>query len=144
MPTITEVIETELDLFNRSIEQTMSDKNMDASGAAARSLSIEQRGSVFVSVGIDYIEYLDRGRPPGKFPPMAAIERWVDLKGLRVDPFVIARNIAENGTRIFRNRELGLKLEDKTKMLEESINKVLPRFVSNQIKTAFNEALRGR
>ncbi len=144
MPTVSEIIEAELNLFNTSIQQTMSDKNMDASGNAARSLTVEQRGYIFVSVGIDYIEYLDRGRPPGKFPPMAAIERWVNLKGLKIDPFVIARNIADNGTRIFRNRELGLKLEDKTTALEASINKVLPKFVADQIKTAFNKALTGK
>jgi len=144
MPTVSEIIEAELNLFNTSIQQTMSDKNMDASGNAARSLTVEQRGYIFVSVGIDYIEYLNRGRPPGKFPPMAAIERWVNLKGLKIDPFVIARNIADNGTRIFRNRELGLKLEDKTTALEASINKVLPKFVADQIKTAFNKALTGK
>lgn len=144
MPTINEVIAVELVLFNESIERTMSEKNMDASGNAARSLRVDQRGYVFVSVGIDYIEYLDRGRPPGKFPPMAAIERWVNLKQLKIDPYVVAANIGKNGTRIFRNRELGLKLEDKTAVLQASINKVLPKFVSNQIKTAFNNALKGR
>jgi len=144
MPKINDIVIEQLDLFNESIVQAMSNKNMDASENAARALRIEQRGYVFVSVGIDYIEYLDRGRPPGKFPPMAAIERWVNLKQLSVDPYVIARSIANNGTRIYRNRELGLKLEEKTATLQESINKVLPKFVSDQIKTAFNNALKGR
>jgi len=104
MANITEIIEQELNAFNQSIKEDMRAKGMDTTKNASNSLRIEKRGQVYVSVGIDYIQYLDRGRPPGKFPPMDTIKRWVELKGLQVDPFVIARGIAENGTRIFRSK----------------------------------------
>jgi hypothetical protein len=31
---------------------------------------------------LDYIEYVDRGRKPGKYAPIAPIRKWVQLKGL--------------------------------------------------------------
>lgn len=38
-----------------------------------------------------------KGRPPGKQPPIAAIEPWARAKG--IDPFVLARSIGRKGTK---------------------------------------------
>ena len=41
--------------------------------------------------------YADRGRRPGKQPPIAAIEPWARAKGL--NPYLVARAIGRHGTK---------------------------------------------
>jgi hypothetical protein len=137
-----EAVKESLEKFNNSIKADMSSKGMDTTFTASNSLSVSESGYILSSTGIDYIQYLNRGRPPGKYPPLRVIERWVDLKGLRVDPFVVARSIAENGSRIYRNRELGLKLEDKAFILQQEINKKIPEFLSNLIIVEINNSFK--
>jgi hypothetical protein len=31
---------------------------------------------------VDYLKFVDEGRKPGKYPPLRAIENWVDVKGI--------------------------------------------------------------
>lgn len=144
MPTVFDIVRESLEAYNEVVRQEMTSKKMDASGVARNSLRVEQSGAVISSVGIDYIQYLNRGRPPGRFPPMDAIARWVGEKGVSVAPYVIARNIAQNGTRIYRNRELGLKLEEKNAALEAELNEKLPTFIRNQVVTRINEAFKSK
>ena len=45
-----------------------------------------------------YLRYVDQGRRPGKFPPIQAIRRWVNVRGLPARAtFPIARAIAQRG-----------------------------------------------
>lgn len=44
-----------------------------------------------------YGYYAEKGRKPGRMPPIAAIEGWARRKG--IDPFVLARSIARKGTK---------------------------------------------
>lgn len=52
-------------------------------------------GRVGPSVGYGII--VERGRRPGKFPPISAIQGWARRHG--VPPFLVARAIARRGTR---------------------------------------------
>lgn len=57
----------------------------------------------------DYWKYVEKGRRPGKFPPVSKIEKWIEVKPVRPKPmngkmpttkqlaFLIARSIAANG-----------------------------------------------
>ena len=57
-----------------------------------------------------YTEQLIFGRRPGKFPPIAAIEKWIMDKGITLEgkitasslAFLIARKIAKEGTKYFQ------------------------------------------
>ena len=52
-----------------------------------------------------YLEYVDKGRKPGKQPPQSAIKKWIDIRGISPDKgmtkdglaFVIARSIGRKG-----------------------------------------------
>lgn len=47
---------------------------------------------------LEYLDYVDRGRKPGKFPPLDAIRQWVRVKGIPDSAtFPIARKIAMEG-----------------------------------------------
>ena len=46
----------------------------------------------------DYLKYVDGGRRKGTYPPLSAIQKWVDLKGIsRSAVFPIMRKIKEEG-----------------------------------------------
>lgn len=79
-----------------------------ASGALRNSIKVRQqrtrlgrftRGFTVVA-DVPYSLYVERGRGPGRMPPVDAIRRWTILKG--IDPrlaYPIARKIGRVGTR---------------------------------------------
>ncbi len=130
----------EIEELNDQIKDTMVVKKLDASNNARKSLKVVVRGDYVVSEGIDYFEYLNRGRGPGKFPPISAIRRWIDIKGLSLDEYAVATNLAKYGSRIYNNRSLGIQLESKIFDLRDRINKSLPDIISNSIISEINNA----
>ena len=62
---------------------------------------VVQQGSTYVLeiYGEEHWFYVDRGRSPGRQPPLSAIQAWVRVKGLTPNAaFAIARKIGEFGT----------------------------------------------
>jgi hypothetical protein len=46
----------------------------------------------------DYLQYVDRGRKPGTYPPIRAIQKWVSIKGLPKEAaWAIRQNIYKFG-----------------------------------------------
>ena len=85
-------------------------KNKKASGKLLNSFSykIIEDTQGLLSLGLfsdtDYAEFVDKGRKPGKRPPMKAIESWVKTKGIggsqkeqKSLSFLIARKIGRFG-----------------------------------------------
>ncbi len=61
----------------------------------------------------DYLQWVDAGRKPGKYPPLSAIKEWTRAKGISEKlAFPIARSIAKNGIK-------------KTDVIQKSLNKQL-------------------
>lgn len=48
------------------------------------------------------------GRRPGAMPPIQAIEDWIRVKGLDLNPWAVAKSIARRGTSIHRGDREGL------------------------------------
>lgn len=120
--------------FNFEIKATMSIRNLDASGAASNSLRVTSDSDSVTSLGVFYLEFLNRGRPPGKFPPIAAIEKWLSDKGLDIPAFLVARKIAREGTAIYKNRiTKGLQLEPKIEALKQNINENAAKWAKNDL-----------
>jgi hypothetical protein len=74
----------------------------DASGALLNSLDyriVEDAKQIKLEIlANDYLEYVDQGRKPGSYPPIRAIQRWVDVKGISRDAvFPIANKIYRFG-----------------------------------------------
>ena len=109
------------------IIKTMQKKGMFNTGATAASLEVS--GNTLL--GNEAIIYLDKGRGPGNFPPVANIRDWVreklGIKTKQVDriAYLVGRKIANEGTEIYKNTALGLKLdelvEDMLDDLEEAV-----------------------
>lgn len=128
-----EVTIKEVEKFNDSIIATLDSKRISDTGEAARSLLVEHGENFVRSIGIFYIEFLDTGRAPGKFPPRAPIARWVESK-LGISPsdsefdgvvYVISKKIADLGTTIFRNNSKGIELDKKIVTLRKNLNEAL-------------------
>ena len=46
----------------------------------------------------DYLKYVDQGRRPGTYPPIKAIQRWVQIKGIKPEAaWAIRQNIYKFG-----------------------------------------------
>jgi hypothetical protein len=136
-----EAIVKEVEKFNESIKDALDSKNISDTGEAADSLYVKHGIDFVQSIGIFYLEFLDTGRGPGKFPPKEPIEDWVQGK-LGKSPsdsdfdgivFVIQRKIAEIGTSIFLNNNEGVELDKKIAKLRENINEAVAESVKLQV-----------
>jgi hypothetical protein len=102
-----------MSFFADYLRQTASDgvknifqKGFDpvrATGDSANSIEVVVRDkgkAVFMEVLAEQpIEFILNGRGPGGIPPIYEVERWLSAKGLNLNPFAVAVNIAKYGTK---------------------------------------------
>lgn len=114
MSKTTEILKTVLNNFNKSIKDAIDSKGLNTTGKAKDSLRIEVKETLNKvngkSIGVDYLEVLNTGRGPGKFPPIDAIKKWTENKPVDVVPFLVGRKIALEGTEIFKDNAKGIQL----------------------------------
>lgn len=84
----------------------MDAEDRNASGKSKASLQVvnvtDNMGQL---VGAQWIQYVFKGRPPGKMPPLSAIVDWCNARGIpRGYAWVIAQNIAELGTKLYQQK----------------------------------------
>ena len=73
-----------------------------ASGALVNSINFKLKETaeqiLIILESNDYLEWVDKGRKPGKYPPLRAISEWARLKGISQNAvFPIARKIFKFG-----------------------------------------------
>lgn len=73
-----------------------------ASGSLINSINYRlqdtAQGINVVLLANDYLQYVDRGRKPGTYPPIQAIQRWVTIKGIPKEAaWAIRKNIYKFG-----------------------------------------------
>ena len=73
-----------------------------ASGALINSINFKLQEKakeiLIILESNDYLEWVDKGRKPGKYPPLRAISEWARLKGISQNAvFPIARKIFKFG-----------------------------------------------
>jgi hypothetical protein len=91
-------------IINRMIEK-MNDLDLNASGAAARSLKYVVEPDGLSILGKDYFAQINKGRMPGEKPPMQNLLGWVqnrmaveDEKEQRRVAYAVQRTIGKKGT----------------------------------------------
>ncbi|TWP23127.1 hypothetical protein ETU10_08505 [Apibacter muscae] len=112
-----------LEVIGRNVCEKILIPNYDrlklrASGQWSRMLDVRTRGNTIEILGANYTHYMIHGRASGKLPPIAAIALWLKQKGIKANPYAVAKTIAKNGTRTFQKGENNL-----LKVLEDSKNK---------------------
>lgn len=97
------ILKDELDLLIKDIIQVYNSSGKRTSGEFEQGLEIQQNGTSASLWGYVYLA----GRIAGKQPPIEAIERWIQLKGItpieakmKISSlaYLIARKIAREGT----------------------------------------------
>lgn len=105
------ILKEHLEDIKKDLVKKYDELGMRASGQWEQSLELNVTGLKGVISGQPYTEQLVNGRPPGKFPPIAAIRQWILDKGinylgkesnLNSLAFLIARKIAKEGTKYFK------------------------------------------
>lgn len=104
---ITQAIENRLKrLGDRIIEDmrgNLQAKNANATGRLSKSFRqkvLRTANAIELQVlGNHYWRYVDKGRNPGRMPPVQAIRRWTRAKGIpERSAYAIAKKIGEQGT----------------------------------------------
>lgn len=100
------------DVINTFVIPDFDARNHNASGEWKRSLGVRAEAKRGVITGMDYTEFLTRGRnsnqdqsPEGlaRFARWAGhyiFKDWVKNKGLNLNPYAVAYNIAKEGTKV--------------------------------------------
>lgn len=93
-------------------------------------------------LGADYLKVVDKGRAPGKQPPVSKLLPWVRSKNIKIgktpesSAFAIAKSIADKGikpTNVIDKTIENVK-NNKMYMIENAIQKDLYDHVINEIK----------
>lgn len=99
----------QFELLKQDLITAYDRKGMRASGDFANSLEvvIKDNGMTAQLWGNSYAQQLETGRQAGRFPPISAIEKWIDDKNISARlngeitkkqlAFLIARKIAREG-----------------------------------------------
>lgn len=120
-------------------EQVKSNNKIASGGLYNITAEVEiSNGHYMVFLNLpDYWKYVEYGRNPGKFPPIDAIRKWIEIKPLVPDSrggkvpttdqlaYLVARKIARDGI-------------EPTPLLEntlndDSVNKAIDKFTENLI-----------
>lgn len=102
-----QILSKEFESLKSDLIQAYDRKGMRASGNFADSLEVVTTDTNAILYGADYSQQLETGRSAGKFPPINAIEKWIDDKNISARlngeitksqlAFLIARKIAMQG-----------------------------------------------
>ncbi|MCG2611515.1 hypothetical protein LZZ90_08340 [Flavobacterium sp. SM15] len=133
------VLREELEALKAEIIQVYNASGKRTSGEFEQGLEIQQNGTSATLLGYLYLG----GRAAGKQPPLEAIERWIQQKGItpieakmKVSSlaYLIARKIAREGT----NPENHLYIYDEV-ITPERIDKILERLNQINVNAFINE-----
>ena len=98
-----------LERFKKDLIKSYDEMGLRASGKFAEGLHYEIKGNKLTMYGPKHSIFMENGRGPGGFPPLKAIEEWIEnKKGLpaifvekkKQFAFVIARKIAREGIHV--------------------------------------------
>lgn len=133
------ILKEELEALKAEIIQVYNASGKRTSGEFEQGLEIQVNGNSATLLGYLYLG----GRAAGKQPPIAAIEKWIQLKGItpieakmKVSSlaYLIARKIAREGT----NPENHLYIYDEV-ITPERIQEILDKLYKINVTAFINE-----
>lgn len=107
---VMELVSSELEALKQKVIENQKNSGLVASGRTIASMKVEVTEDGGVLWGRSPFGTLETGRKPGKVPAgfWKIIRQWMDDKGIQVQKpdsfaYLVARKIANEGTRLFRN-----------------------------------------
>lgn len=151
---MSEIIDKTIQLVDefvkRPIVDDLNSKGITTTGQAAESLRIESDEYSVRLIGVDYMEFLNKGRGPGRFPPPDPIVQWVIDKfktpnqETKQVAYAISLKISQDGTKIFQDNSEGIELEKKVEVLNEELRKIIPQVLKAEAIQQLNEYAKRR
>ncbi len=126
----------------RSLKKQFADKGLNDTGRTMRGVGHTSTDRGLTVHWPENAHWLIEGRGPGKRPPFGAMLAWVrrKLRPGEENEWIVAdticRNIAENGTAIYRGEKTGLEVETVLAEARES--------VINGVGEGYAEEIRGK
>lgn len=158
---LTEVLNEFADAFIQNARNNLDANQSNASYNLYNSFEkVIEVGEDYFKVSIslaDYWQYLEKGRGPGKFPPVDKIKEWIEVKPINPTPlsngktpsveqlsFLISRKIANEGTEgkpFFEpaKEQTIREFEDKiNEAVEEDVSNFILELVEKQMRDIFS------
>lgn len=135
------------DVANIFIKAEINRQGVSASGELVQ--SIKSRGNKMVAV--DYVEWADRGRSPGRMPPVDKLIEWAQIKlGLSGNDAIgagwaIAHKIKNEGSKVHREGGYSQFLYVlKTRRVMEYIETRAGNILAKQVRAYINTSIKAR
>lgn len=135
-----------VDLENR-IRVNAAARNKNATGATVGSMThtvTAYPGALFARLEAnENWKWMGNGRGPGKMPPVQNIQRWVEARGLDISAWAVAKKIAKEGSKDYREKNANIFEQSITewqggKSLDDAMGAaadVLGRIFTNELTT---------
>jgi hypothetical protein len=131
-------LKKQMDIVGREVIKELIDQlihlDKKATGALINSLEyevVEVLNDVFLNIySLDYLDYLDKGRKPGKMPPSQSFIPWIRARGIKIknwtdeqSAFVIARSVGKKGIKPlnFKKKMTDNILSRKSQLIAEGV-----------------------
>lgn len=140
-----DIIRDFLETMKEGLIAYMDSEDRNATGKSKASIQVVNvTNSSGQLVGMDYIEYVFKGRAPGRLPPLNKIIDWCNARGIpRGVAWVIAKNIADAGTKLWQSKRNifdEIISEEKVNKFIESIAVIYTARLNTEIASLFYTA----
>lgn len=136
-----------LEVAKQMLIDDLDSKGRNATGKTKKSIRVANITSTSGQLlGAEHILYTFQGRGPGKMPPLSQLIDWCSARGIpRSKAWIIAKNIAEFGTKLFRsgakdnNVLLNATSKERIDELSEGLRKTYSLKLNSDLKDIINK-----
>ena len=132
--TTEQILKQEFDILANDLIARHKELGMPASGDWIKSIEVGTTFNSGTIYGEGYTEYLEDGRKPGGFPPVDAIKKWIQDKGIQSElpinslAYLIGRKIAKEGWK--RQKHGGVNLVSQV-ITPRRVQEIMDRIGTN-------------
>lgn len=139
-------IATQVEIFKENLQNVLQQRNLIDTKKAFESLRVESGSNYVRLIGVDYLEFLDRGSRPWsdkspksvkKLGYILQVSGWAERKG--VNPYAVASVIVKKGSQIFRGKRAGIELDELIKDFQKDLNEAIRTASLIEIKRGLNK-----
>lgn len=139
------VIIEQVEQFNKDLARVLQSRKFIDTGKALRSLKIRSGKNFVQSIGVNYLEFLNRGSRPWSDKSFTSVKKlgyilhisgWAKRKGL--NPYAVAASIVKKGSQVFRGKRAGIEADELVKDFKDNLRIETKLYTSLEIKRKLN------
>ncbi len=149
MASVDNILTKAAELYINELQVEMLANSQVVTGDTLNAIRSDVKSSGFGIYGPDYSGDLQDGRPPG---PMSDedfehLQRWIEAKGLNINPWAVRKKIESSGTRLFRGADPRFSKPTDTfkapsEVTVEYINKEITKFIRLELSSSIINAFK--